>query len=114
MARGAQQDAETTVGAAIALCKELFTQYDELWLIGHKGDHHVGLVDMGVLPNRQAVALTHVHSSLGLHTRQILKPPIGSSASLGTIITGINPGLKKHIEHVLSAGAKVCVLQPFP
>jgi hypothetical protein len=102
------------IGLVAGICKQAFADFDEIWLVGHKGDHHFNLVRMGVLPSyNQSIGLAQVHSTLGLSTA-LLTPPETSSRSIEAMTNELNGGFNDHIRRVRKLGLRVCVLMPFP
>lgn len=100
--------------AVIDLCRTAFEQFDEIWLIGHKGDHHNNLIELGVLNDQKlTISVAHVHSSLGIRAQYLIEPPEGSSLSVEEAHTKLSPVVTKHIKRILSKGKKVCILAPF-
>lgn len=98
----------------ISLCREAFKAFDELWVIGPKGDHHKNLLDMGVLRTEQ-IDLLHVHSMLGVSLAKYnLKPPKGSSDSFEGIFNELSGDINRQIDRVISQDKNVCVLMPHP
>lgn len=98
----------------ISLCREAFKAFDELWVIGPKGDHHKNLLDMSVLRTEQ-IDLLHVHSMLGVCLAKYnLKPPKGSSDSFEGIFNELSGDINRQIDRVISQDKNVCVLMPHP
>ena len=98
----------------VNLCKKAFEKFDEIWLIGHKGDHHQTLVDLGVLSDQKTtISLAHVHSSLGIKAQYLIKPPKGSSSSVEAAHTKLNPAITRHIRRIVLKNKKICILAPF-
>jgi len=103
------------LGLAVKLCKELFSKFDEIWLIGHKGDLHFPLVEMGVLDDKdKSIKLAHVQSSLGLEAVNMIIPPKSSFTSMESTISQLSPRVIDFVKKVKLKKLKVCVLMPFP
>lgn len=103
---------KSSIQIAKEICAKLLSDFDELWLIGHKGDHHNNLVDLKVLKDKK-IKLAHVHSKLGVHAEYILAPPSGSSTNVTAAHTLLNAEIEKHFQRALKEDKKVCILAPF-
>ena len=97
----------------IALCKKVFSQFDEIWLIGHKGDHHQNLIEFGII-KENAISVAHVYSTLGIKAKYIITPPENGDDSMKSLVTELNPLIEKYVQLVIKKQRKVCVLMPFP
>jgi hypothetical protein len=102
----------THLEEAIELLRDCFNEFDEIWLVGHKGDHHRTLQELQILPDTQ-LDLVHAHSTLGADAKKIIEVPEGSSSSYEGLLTKANPQLKTEIERVKEEDKQVCVLMPF-
>lgn len=100
--------------SAVNLLKVAFSEFDQVWLIGHKGDHHTYLHELQVLPDKATpLHLAHVYSSAGLAMRYI-DPPSEAASSIEVMTDSLNPVVEDYIMRVKRAGQKVCILMPFP
>lgn len=97
---------------AVDFLRKKFAEYDEKWIIGHKGDQARNLQDLGILDEN--IDVTHVHSSLGVNTEKSYTPPAGSSNSYEGYLTAINPDINTDVSRVVEQGKRVVALMPFP
>ena len=100
--------------AMVELCRSAFARFDEYWVVGHKGDHHRTLADLGVIDPDTDISVSHVHSTLGLRAQRTVKPPEESSSTYESILTTVNPDIEEHVANVVDTKRQVCVFMPFP
>lgn len=103
---------EDAIEEAVGILNDVVRRYDKTWLVGHKGDHHRTLEELGV--EGLEIDVMHVHSTLGAEANVSLTPPEGSGGSYEDLLDAVNPAIEEQIIATQEADEKVAVLMPFP
>ncbi len=102
-----------TLEQVSASLKEGFAAFQEVWIVGHKGDHANTLQALGIL--KKDLDLIHVHSTLGVSARHTITPPPGSSDTYDGFLKELNEAdMRPHIRRIIAEQKKVVILMPFP
>ncbi len=97
------------------LIRRILSNFDEMWLVGAKGDYCDNLIKLGIIEEAN-VNVVHVHSPLGssFSNAKIFLPDRRSSGSFLGIFTSLNKNIQLEVERIGRERKRVVLFMPFP